>query len=60
MNRLPVKNARMINEGREFEGDLRIRRDRIGPINDDLEHVKRVDPATTPGLMIFMRLALAR
>jgi dihydroorotase len=32
MNDLLIQNARMVNEGREFEGDLRIRGDRIAAI----------------------------
>jgi dihydroorotase len=32
MTDLLIQNARMVNEGREFEGDLRIRHDRIAAI----------------------------
>lgn len=31
-----IVNARMVNEGREFEGDLRIEGDRIALIGDAL------------------------
>jgi dihydroorotase len=37
MNHLLIKNARMVNEGREFEGDLRILGDRIEMIGADLD-----------------------
>ena len=29
MNKLLIRNARLVNEGREFEGDLRVTGDRI-------------------------------
>jgi len=37
MIRLLIKNARMINEGREFQGDLRITGERIKLIGADLD-----------------------
>ena len=36
MTSLLIKNARIVNEGREFEGDLRVRGDRIEQIGADL------------------------
>jgi dihydroorotase len=36
MNSLLIRNARMVNEGREFEGDLRVRGDRIEQIGGAL------------------------
>lgn len=36
MNQLLIKNARMVNESREFEGDLRVRGERIEQIGTDL------------------------
>lgn len=37
MNHLLIKNARMVNEGRLFEGDLRVTGDRIEAIGADLD-----------------------
>lgn len=37
MNHLLIKNARMVNEGRLFEGDLRVTGDRIEAIAADLD-----------------------
>ena len=36
MNRLLIRDARMVNEGRQFEGDLRIEGDRIAQIGTGL------------------------
>ena len=36
MTSLLIKNARIVNEGREFEGDLRVRGDRIDQIGTGL------------------------
>ena len=36
MNRLLIRNARMVSDGREFDGDLRIRGDRIEQIGSGL------------------------
>ena len=36
MNRLLIRDARMVNEGREFEGDLRVEGDRIAQIGTGL------------------------
>jgi dihydroorotase len=37
MNRVLIRNARMVSDGREFDGDLRIRGDRIEQIGSDLD-----------------------
>ena len=36
MNKLLIRNARLVNEGREFEGDLRVTGDRIEQIGTGL------------------------
>ena len=36
MNKLLIRNARLVNEGREFEGDLRVAGDRIEQIGTGL------------------------